>query len=393
MRLRENLRPVYRVVSGVLALLMTFNAVRVFAQSAPKEIKGTQAIPPVHTAKKTDVEKPSDPQAKFELLSAEAQRDEIFAQLDAADREYEEQRSHQRERYFDYVSRVVSTPQPPAPAPTAGDPYAVPGSSGLIYMQNRFYLPQFGKFTSWDKAVPYKFDNPQSFNLYAYVYNNPTMNIDPDGQEVITSYQAKAINRANGFPDMRPEDERSYLRFERNMMVGAGLTFGGLGLARWAWAAWGARGAVTAAPLVPKAADLLQHANEVMPEARAAGQWMQTTEHMSESASAYQSFITGVSSRMSYLVNGVKFDGVSNSGLVDAKGPGYAAFVDKAGNFASWFKGAQGLVDQATRQIQAANGTSVTWYFAEQKAAEATQRLFQSRGIEGITIVVREMKK
>jgi hypothetical protein len=87
-----------------------------------------------------------------------------------------------------------------------------------------------------------------------------------------------------------------------------------------------------------------------------------------------------------YLANGVKFDGYANGILLDAKGPGYAAFV-KNGQFRSWFAGAEGLVNQAREQLQAANGTPIQWHFAEQAAANATRQLFQDKGVTGIDIV------
>ena len=58
-------------------------------------------------------------------------------------------------------------------------------SSGLIYMQARFYLPGFGRFTAPDPARDQHFDNTQSWNIYSYVQNNPVMNIDPNGMELV----------------------------------------------------------------------------------------------------------------------------------------------------------------------------------------------------------------
>jgi hypothetical protein len=86
-----------------------------------------------------------------------------------------------------------------------------------------------------------------------------------------------------------------------------------------------------------------------------------------------------------YAVNGVKFDGYDDGVLQDAKGEGYARFV-RDGDFKPWFDGAQGFVEQAQSQLAAANGTPITWYFAEQEAAIATQNLFDQNGI-GINIV------
>ncbi|HEY3270760.1 MAG TPA: RHS repeat-associated core domain-containing protein [Geothrix sp.] len=53
--------------------------------------------------------------------------------------------------------------------------------SGLIYMQARFYAPMYGRFLSPDPARDQHFEETQSWNIYSYVQNNPTMKIDPTG--------------------------------------------------------------------------------------------------------------------------------------------------------------------------------------------------------------------
>lgn len=54
-------------------------------------------------------------------------------------------------------------------------------TSGLIYMQARFYVPWFGRFTSPDPARDQHFEETQSWNIYSYVRNNPVMSVDPTG--------------------------------------------------------------------------------------------------------------------------------------------------------------------------------------------------------------------
>ena len=51
---------------------------------------------------------------------------------------------------------------------------------GLIYYNARYYLPGVGRFVSADSIVP-DATNPQSFNRYTYVLNNPIALIDPSG--------------------------------------------------------------------------------------------------------------------------------------------------------------------------------------------------------------------
>ena len=55
--------------------------------------------------------------------------------------------------------------------------------SGLIYTQARFYAPMYGRFLSPDPARDQHFEETQSWNIYSYVRNQPTMQIDPTGLE------------------------------------------------------------------------------------------------------------------------------------------------------------------------------------------------------------------
>ncbi|MDH4871671.1 RHS repeat-associated core domain-containing protein [Pseudomonas sp. BN515] len=68
-------------------------------------------------------------------------------------------------------------------------PYGSPGyighvqdsTSGLVYMQARYYDPQLGRFLSMDSVGPQE-TVPGSFNRYAYGLNNPYRYVDPDGR-------------------------------------------------------------------------------------------------------------------------------------------------------------------------------------------------------------------
>jgi RHS repeat-associated protein len=55
--------------------------------------------------------------------------------------------------------------------------------SGNDYFGARYYASSMGRFSSPDPSQLYYADpsNPQSFNLYSYVLNNPLVNVDPDG--------------------------------------------------------------------------------------------------------------------------------------------------------------------------------------------------------------------
>ena len=52
--------------------------------------------------------------------------------------------------------------------------------SGLVYMHARYYDASLGRFISPDSLIPDP-RNPQAFNRYAFVYNNPISNADPTG--------------------------------------------------------------------------------------------------------------------------------------------------------------------------------------------------------------------
>jgi len=51
---------------------------------------------------------------------------------------------------------------------------------GLMYYNARYYIPYLNRFISADTIVPDP-TNPQSFNRYSYVRNNPLNRIDPTG--------------------------------------------------------------------------------------------------------------------------------------------------------------------------------------------------------------------
>jgi RHS repeat-associated protein len=61
--------------------------------------------------------------------------------------------------------------------------YERDNESELDFAQNRYYNPKHGRFTSTDQPFADQFEsNPQSWNLYLYVRNNPLNLVDPLGQ-------------------------------------------------------------------------------------------------------------------------------------------------------------------------------------------------------------------
>jgi len=53
--------------------------------------------------------------------------------------------------------------------------------SGLYYYNARYYDPELGRFIQPDDRIP-DLSNPQSYNRYSYVLNNPLRYTDPDGK-------------------------------------------------------------------------------------------------------------------------------------------------------------------------------------------------------------------
>ncbi len=68
--------------------------------------------------------------------------------------------------------------------------------SGLDDFVARHYASSLGRFMQPDPlfATPLHVVNPQRWNMYAYVVNNPTNYIDPDGKDAI------AVNFVNEVP-------------------------------------------------------------------------------------------------------------------------------------------------------------------------------------------------
>ena len=84
-----------------------------------------------------------------------------------------------------------------------------------MYQKARYYDPALGRFLSID-PVGFQDSNPQSFNRYAYVNNNPTTYVDPDGRlpflipvviflgkEIAAEVASRATNGATDFLSVR----------------------------------------------------------------------------------------------------------------------------------------------------------------------------------------------
>ncbi|MBI5793634.1 hypothetical protein HZA87_00910, partial [Candidatus Uhrbacteria bacterium] len=247
--------------------------------------------------------------------------------------------------------------------------------SGLSYLNARYYDPARGQFLSQDtvylslgsgtdKREQVALLDPQSQNSYSYGRGNPIGFIDADGH-------TPSIPASNFTPSLSQS------------IPSLGLFSGSLyhliatGMAHDIETVSDSERSATSRILAGISLGL-----NLMPGgAGEKGAWITTKEAMSGSASGYQKFISGTSSSLSYLLNGVKFDGFRGGVLFDAKS-GMQNFVDAStGLFKSWFKdsGGKSLLGQAERQIQAAEGNRIEWHFQFKEVRNAVESLFQEK--------------
>ena len=82
-------------------------------------------------------------------------------------------------------------------------------STGLNYMQARYYDPNIGRFLSIDPVTFLDTGNPGMFNRYAYTYNNPVNLVDPFGMKPTvkpkeeTAKERRQRRKAQKRPDSR----------------------------------------------------------------------------------------------------------------------------------------------------------------------------------------------
>jgi RHS repeat-associated protein len=98
------------------------------------------------------------------------------------------------------VSRYGYLPYGVGPMPGT-DHYLYTGKerdteSQLDYFGARYYGSSMGRFMSPDPSQLYFADpsNPQSFNLYSYVQNNPLVNVDPNGLDCLYAQDSGSVN-------------------------------------------------------------------------------------------------------------------------------------------------------------------------------------------------------
>ncbi len=142
-------------------------------------------------------------------------------------------------------------------------------------------------------------------------------------------------------------------------------------------------GAVVVA-LAPNAVAMMARGNSsagAQPPPEGPGEWVLADEYMSGHSRRYQAQVTGAPEGYAYRVRSgdkeVDFDGFDKGVLLEAKGTGYAKFIDDKLDFVEFFKGRDKMLEQAQRQAEVARGTPIRWIVAEAKLAPALRKLFQ----------------
>jgi hypothetical protein len=120
----------------------------------------------------------------------------------------------------------------------------------------------------------------------------------------------------------------------------------------------------------------------VPPSAGGPGEWGKASEGMSEQARRYQVQVTGAPEGYVYRVQlgdkYVKFDGYDGGVLIETKSTGYAQWINKKLEFFGNFQGRNQMLEQAKRQLEAAQGTPIRWIVAEERLAGALRKMFKA---------------
>lgn len=242
---------------------------------------------------------------------------------------------------------------------------------------------------------------------YSAFWNNPIRYNDPDGRcpdcltdEVGNALATDILSVKNSLYSLftRPIGyEATFVKNERgNYETGFVPTGGGFWNQTGLYAldalnvgtfgrGGGATGGVFAKTL--GATSIINAAKEI------GGQFVRVNHSMSKRAAQYEKQITGTSG-LDFELKTVKFDGFDGKTLLEAKGEGYAKWVGKDGKFIGIFKGADGLINQAQSQLEAAGGkVPIIWHIAEEKATGAIQSLFKDAKITGIEIKHTPLEK
>ena len=286
------------------------------------------------------------------------------------------------------------------PSATDDNPFRYCGEyfdkeTGTYYLRARYYDPVVGRFTSQDsvryteRSLPTgNVIDPLSLNYYTYSANNPVMYCDPSGNVWETIFDIVSLGASFIEALEDPTDGWLWVGVAADAVDLIPFVTGVGEVTRAIRIADAVDNAHDAGKVVNVAGDAVKHGKKYNPQ----GKLIDVNESMSEYSRKYQTFVTGQTNK-AYLLNGVKFDGITPEGiLMEAKGK-YSNFVNKqTGNFYSWFKGADSLINQANRQLEAANGNPIHWYFSDKISMEATIKLFEKNEITGIVCIYMPME-
>ncbi len=123
----------------------------------------------------------------------------------------------------------------------------------------------------------------------------------------------------------------------------------------------------------------------------AKGVWKTTNESMSDASKTYQELISGRKWNESFELNNIKFDGLKDGVLAEAKA-GHLNFVDSnTRRFKPFFlnTGAPAMFDQVKRQITAAEGNVIEWHFEHAIVRDAAVHYFTQRGVNMTKVILK----
>ena len=93
-------------------------------------------------------------------------------------------------------------------------------------------------------------------------------------------------------------------------------------------------------------------------------------------------------------MEGVEFDGFNGKALLEAKAK-YGNFINADYTFKDFFvkskSGVEEILSQADRQLKAAGGFPIEWHCLNKNMEQALIKLFEEKGIVGITVKYNPM--
>jgi RHS repeat-associated protein len=98
--------------------------------------------------------------------------------------------------WYPFGRTQTASPQAPFQVSSKFTGQTLDAETGLYYYGARYYDPELGRFIQPDKIIS-DISNPQSYNRYSYVLNNPLKYTDPDGRSAWGAVQNAAYYAGN----------------------------------------------------------------------------------------------------------------------------------------------------------------------------------------------------